>query len=408
MPVFDPTLSVALLLGVGRYDRPELFDSMPWIENNLSALSNVLIDQDVLGFNPTNVLIRPNPTNGSIAEELDILRERRPGLDTVLVYYCGHGVVEGGRYFLTGRDAGRTSAQKLAFEDFEAIFLRINARRKVLILDSCFSARAITGHLSSANSILEANLDRLSAEEQKRVHIETERQGTYVIASADRDKPAIATDERGELTAFTALFVKWLKTGIDRAEDQRLTINSIVDLVATDARQQGLPEPVKSDKFGLGDWRLFGNAAIAKRQSLNAAIVSEFRKELQQHSTAIGEKYQAEAIEIRRTIGTISDQIDSLNSRLNEKAADSPSSLVPDVMRAIERIEKRSEASIAELKSSLDEMSHQLTSVPDDAKTSNGISDDRNFISDGSRRIPKWRQLIDTYLNFFIILPALS
>ena len=76
MPVFDPATSVALLVGIAEYKKTDLFGALPWVENNLKALTALLLDRDVFGFQAENVFERLNLNNGDIAEELDAIRGR--------------------------------------------------------------------------------------------------------------------------------------------------------------------------------------------------------------------------------------------------------------------------------------------------------------------------------------------
>jgi hypothetical protein len=157
MPGFDASKSFALLFGVATYARGDLFEPIPQVKNNLEALATILSDKNIFGFERQNIEALPDPTNGKIAEQLEKIRTRIPDLDTLFVYYCGHGVVQSGQFFLTGSDAGETIPQKLAFAAFEDIFVRVNAQRKILVLDSCFSGRAIG--LSADQSIIDANVE---------------------------------------------------------------------------------------------------------------------------------------------------------------------------------------------------------------------------------------------------------
>jgi hypothetical protein len=314
MPAFDASTSLAVLFGVANYERRDLFDSMPWVENNVVVLTELLTDPDLFGFAKDRVFPVIDPKNGAIAERLDQIREQQAGLDTLLVYYCGHGVVEGGRYFLTGSDAAKTAAQKLAFEEFEKIFLRINAQRKILILDSCFSGRAISGHLADANSILESNIDRLTSGEHQHVLVDKTRKGTYVLASADKDQPAKSANDSGDLTAFTDLFVKRLKTGFLHVDGERITINSIVEAVSADAVQLDIPKPVQSDKFGLGGWAFVGNAAVLKRKTLGASIAEEIRKDVERLIADVEKRLKAEISGVRSSVASLSPKSEALQS----------------------------------------------------------------------------------------------
>jgi Caspase domain len=267
MPAFDQSSSFAILFGVANYQNSRAYESMSWITNNLAELRAILIDKDLVGFrdHDDHVLVKIDPTYGQLGEDLEELRTKHLNIDTLLVYYCGHGVVQGGKYYLTGTNSSESVAGKLLFDTFEDIFLSIRAKRKLLVLDSCFSGRAVR-HLSDLSSILEVNVDRLGEREKKSSEIDNTREGTYVIASADREKPSPSTDGTGELTAFTSLLVNRVKNGLERQAEERLTIGELVDAITTEASLKGLPKPSTSDKSGLGSWRLVGNAFVLKKK----------------------------------------------------------------------------------------------------------------------------------------------
>jgi hypothetical protein len=299
MPGFDQSTSLAILFGVAEYRNKKLFEPMPWIENNLSALSKILSDSQIVGF--TRVLTKLNPSMGDIAEELDAIRSAGTQIDTLFIYYCGHGVVEAGEYFLTGIDAGATPVQKFPFDRFEKLFLRINAKRKILILDSCFSGRAISHSLADVNSVLEASADSLTQKEKDISDNDPYRQGTFVLCSADRDQPAKALDESGEMTAFTSVLINRLRNGIAGRSDLQLPISTVVQAVRADAVQRGLPEPVTSDKRQLGGWAFFGNAAVF-RQGDFTSLVQRLKTEWASAIQELKDKTEARIASIERML----------------------------------------------------------------------------------------------------------
>ena len=90
---------------------------MPWIANNLTELRTILVDQDLVGFqdDDDHVLVQLNPSHGQLGDDLDDIRKRHSNIDTLLVYYCGHGVVQAGNYFLTGINfSGNSPGQQTA------------------------------------------------------------------------------------------------------------------------------------------------------------------------------------------------------------------------------------------------------------------------------------------------------
>ena len=135
MPAFDGAQASRSFLASPTTIILAHIESMSWIQNNLTELRAILIDKDLVGFrdDDDHVQVKLNPTYGQLGDDLEEIRTKHIGIDTLLVYYCGHGVVQGGKYYLTGTNSSDSVAGKLSFDTFEDNFLAIRAKRKLLI-----------------------------------------------------------------------------------------------------------------------------------------------------------------------------------------------------------------------------------------------------------------------------------
>jgi Caspase domain len=93
MPLPDPIRSRAILIGVSRFEHPEL-DSLPAVANNLSDLADVLTSPDSGVFATDRCQVVHNPPEiGAVARPLMDAASRAE--DVLFVYYAGHGVIGG-------------------------------------------------------------------------------------------------------------------------------------------------------------------------------------------------------------------------------------------------------------------------------------------------------------------------
>jgi hypothetical protein len=139
----DPARSRAVLIGTSRYTDPEL-SPLPAVAANLHDLGAVLTDPRGTGLAGCLTLAEA-PDAAAVGEEL--AQAAAEAEDMLLVYYAGHGLTWTNRneLYLALRhsrpNTAGTSALRCA--DVRQVFLDSQASVRVLILDCCFSGRAI-------------------------------------------------------------------------------------------------------------------------------------------------------------------------------------------------------------------------------------------------------------------------
>ncbi len=196
----SPAATRAVLIGNGRFPLdPERLRDIPAIENNLTDLAGLLADPSVLGLPAENITTIHDRTMAEIATCLRREAERTD--DTLLVYYAGHGIPSHHGFFLAGVDTTDAEAEfnGLDFQRIRRIVQECPARRKVLILDCCFSGRAIE-MMGAENAILRTELEAV--------------EGTYAIAAAPANRVALAP-EGARHTAFTGELIRILDEGVE-------------------------------------------------------------------------------------------------------------------------------------------------------------------------------------------------
>lgn len=224
----DPARSRIVLIGTPVYADPAIED-VPAVANNIFDLASVFLDPELGGFSPANCTIAaPAATMADIGDLL--FSAAREAEDLLLVYYSGHGFTGGKRHelflSLSGSRVDRPAFTALPFDAVRDAILHSPARNRVLILDSCYSGRAIGDPLGGID---------------EQVMEQIEVAGTFTLTSAPANRAAlILPGERH--TAFTGRLLDLLRSGHPGAGDV-LTLGEIYRLLRARLRSEGLPLP---------------------------------------------------------------------------------------------------------------------------------------------------------------------
>ena len=301
---FDPKNSIALIIGVSEYPMGgEIYEPVKAVENNVRDLANLLRDSEIFGFEYVESLL--NPPKSEIIKKLKSLQSANEYFDTILVYYCGHGIKVSGEYFITGTDVDHEipSESSIKFEEFEKYFLTIPTSKRILILDSCYSGSVFKKGLGADADLLDVSIDKLTEEAKAYEDADNRRQGIFAIASADRDVQADASHSGSNYTGFTGVLIKRLNTGFPHDPHLRVPIQELVRMLKVDANSAAIPEPRESDKFGLGSWPLVGNLAARRQQQTVSAeqiakLEARLLEKLDQQFEEFKQKFQADEVVI--------------------------------------------------------------------------------------------------------------
>jgi len=230
-----PQNTRVVLVGASRFLLdPIHLPELPAVARNVEDLKRVLVDPQVVGIPSENIIVLLNErAPGDVVPR--VADEARKAVDTFIFYYAGHGIVGKRRirdlYLATENttDENAEFGTAIWFEDMRAAISESTARKRILILDCCYSGRALPGAMGSEASVQQANLDL---------------EGTYSIASAPTNKAAIAP-EGAKYTAFTGELLQILDNGLDN-EKEELTISDIYVHIRNEFRRRLLPEPQQS------------------------------------------------------------------------------------------------------------------------------------------------------------------
>ncbi|GID27720.1 caspase, EACC1-associated type [Paractinoplanes brasiliensis] len=309
----NPARSRAVLIGAAHY---QSMDDLPAVSANLTRLAALLRDPEVWGLPEANVVVVSDPDSPGTALD-EIRRAAVEAHDTLLVYYAGHGLLDGNDNLLLALSA--TDAKRpytaIRFDDVRVQVRGANRRSaKVIILDCCYSARAIAGGMGAGGS---------DADDLKR-HAAVD--GTYLMAAAAETKIAVAPP--GEpYTAFTGELIKVLENGIE-GSPELISVDQIFWQVRGELEAKGRPRPEQGTRNEGATIVLSRNRSRRRREpavapsrvapvapvdlpASNAALIAEARRR--------GDT----ADELLRTAGAVKpdQEVAGLVLRLNSREA---------------------------------------------------------------------------------------
>ncbi|MEU0047283.1 caspase family protein [Streptomyces werraensis] len=241
----NPHLSYVVLIGTSTYRSSQL-DDLPSVRNNLRDLAAVLTDPNLGAIPDERCIIISDPEDARTVYRT-LRRYARAAEDTLLVYFAGHGQT-GSRNELylgladTAPDELRVSA--LAFDLVRDVLTDCPAANRVVILDCCFSGRAIQDMGGEEETIL------------GQVAVE----GTYVLASTPVNGVALAPAGASN-TAFTGQLLNLLRTGVPGGP-AFLTYGEIYRRLLHTTALHGLPAPRQRGTGTVDLLALVRNAAV--------------------------------------------------------------------------------------------------------------------------------------------------
>ncbi|MFJ2729339.1 ABC transporter substrate-binding protein [Streptomyces collinus] len=238
----DPSRSRAVLIGAHAFGHPGL-EPLPAVERNLSGLAAVLTDPQVWGLLPEHCRVVSQPVREQALEQVQSAGAEAE--DTLLVYYAGHGFVHelSNELYLAlpGTDPARLYTA-LRYQDVREILLSvgIRTRRKVVVLDCCWSGLALHGAMAGGGLGGMSNIE-----------------GTFVLTATSETRAALAPPG-AQYTAFTGELITALEEGIPHAP-LLLTMMTLYRHLRTVLVSRGRPEPQQRNGNTAGSIALARN-----------------------------------------------------------------------------------------------------------------------------------------------------
>ncbi|MGV9450923.1 caspase, EACC1-associated type [Streptomyces sp. NPDC003635] len=247
----DPGASAAVLIGVAAY---RSMPKLPTVARNLTRMKEALTDRAIWGLPADKCVVVLDPKSSD--DLIDpVVQAAKSARDTLIVYYAGHGFVDplgALRLTVIGSAEELPHRAVLYSEVREALRQHNRARRRVIILDCCYSGRAL------------GDMDAQSRTPLRSVADVQGMAGSYLLTSAASNVRALAP--RGEeCTAFTGEFVRVLREGIPGREGQPirpyLTLDAIYREVRGSLDHRGRPTPRQQDNNQVGQLPFVRNLA---------------------------------------------------------------------------------------------------------------------------------------------------
>jgi len=246
----DPNNSHVILFGASKFPQDPDLAELPSVYANLVDLKAVIADPTVMGLPELNIIEVLNPENqAAVMEPLERISAVTD--DVLLVYYAGHGLLDrNGKLYLALRDSTQTGAHynALSWDLVRGAIAESRARVRVVILDCCFSGRAMQAMTSSTTAI-KGQIDF---------------EGAVTIASAPPNELALApAGERN--TAFTGALLDILVNGIPSLDFPYLDLETTFQCVRNKLSNSGRPIPQLFSANTASRYALFANVAFVKR-----------------------------------------------------------------------------------------------------------------------------------------------
>jgi len=241
---------VAIVVGVQRYSETKGFAPLRYAERDAQSFYDLLVDPQRGGYEPARVKLfttasqdpQQLPVRGNLLAALNHLEDwvstaGGGGLDTVLIYFSGHGVAEGGKSYLIPLDASRDdlASTAISLDGVQTRLAKCGAKKQIIILDACRFQTSPGKGLGEQQSLAFAKqLEELGRAE-----------GRVVLASCSANE-ASYEDQASEHSAFTAFLLQGLLGPADADADGVISVTESHEYVSRQmlpwSRQQELKQ----------------------------------------------------------------------------------------------------------------------------------------------------------------------
>jgi hypothetical protein len=267
----------ALLVGVNKYDDPEV-NTLRYAVADAKALYNLLTDPDRGRFSPDKVKLltsdatdkRARPTKANILWALkEWLARNVKAEDTVLIFFSGHGYVDGDRKYLLPIDTDTFYVPAYAIDNREFIegIDKLKAEKIITLLDSCHSG----GVSRAGKGVGDVLSDDFYQEFEK-------AKGRVTLASCSGAEQSFEWPEKGH-GVFTYYLLEGLQGAANKHRDSAVTFDEVAEYV-----EQNVEKWARENKNGRQNPRRhmesgFGKIALSFDLATGFAMVSEKMKE---------------------------------------------------------------------------------------------------------------------------------
>lgn len=218
----------ALVIGIAKYKNLPAKAQLDFAERDAESVYSVLINPEGGNFRAENVhrLIGPKATLANLKQELEVwLPSVAKESDRVVIYFAGHGFINGGKGYLAPYDIdpSNVAATGYSMDTLGAVAgSRIKAKWKVLLTDSCHS-----GAISPDAELAQVNRNLL----------DLSRSMFSLTASRDREISYESKNWGDGHGIFTYYVVKGLEGEADESGDGIVTADELAEYVRRNVRE---------------------------------------------------------------------------------------------------------------------------------------------------------------------------
>ncbi|RKZ93584.1 MAG: hypothetical protein DRR19_00715 [Candidatus Parabeggiatoa sp. nov. 1] len=233
MTLIDPNNTQAILIGASEFDfANEGFQNLPNVKSNLVEFRRLLIEMVGIDKNQICMMLDRDNVTEITSEIIGIIPNV---LDTIIVYYAGHGIYRSQNFYLATKKTrpeepeytGAMPSKRLV----DLVIKKARVKNLIFIIDCCFSAMAKEGVDSRGKNVF------------------------FMTAAPSNQAAKDESPENAYYTAFTHELLVILKQGIKNA-GEILTLQDIINHLNKQLTDKDLPEPQSSahgspDKLGI-------------------------------------------------------------------------------------------------------------------------------------------------------------
>ncbi|MFD8499828.1 caspase domain-containing protein [Amycolatopsis sp. NPDC059657] len=278
----DPARSRAVLVGVGDY---AALPDLPAVAGNLSDLRTILTSPEGTGLPAAHCAVLADPADESEVGEA-LAKAAAEAEDVLFVYYAGHGLISGPAndlYLATSRTKENTvSTSALPCAELRESIRTSRARARVLVIDCCFSGRAIGQTMAGSGEVVFAEVDV---------------EGAYILTSTAPSQTALAP-AGAKHTLFTGALLTALREGVPGA-GPLLTIGVLANWLRAEMTRLSGPSPRNRDDGNVSD------LALAPNHAPRVHAVRALRDRVGQRLTELA----ATEADVERTRATVRSKI---------------------------------------------------------------------------------------------------
>lgn len=230
MDLPDPHRSRAVLIGVDKYSH---LDELPAVHRSVERLAELLRASDLWGLPKRHCIVLHNPK--STDEVLDVVHDAAKAAKAAfLVYFAGHGLVSGqGELLLALKETDvERRYRALPYDSVRHELIdTCTATQRVVVLDCCYSGRALEGYMSPPDLATLTSIDR-----------------AYVMTSTSETRLSQSPEDE-EFTAFSGELIKAVDEGVPHAPDP-LELSALFQHVRNELVAKGRPVPQERARNG--------------------------------------------------------------------------------------------------------------------------------------------------------------